>query len=337
MAESRLFDVRERQVRDRVLKRLREHDSTAWEECRSLEAALRDLAGAFARYPSILDQRTLGGDVYSMETLIDVVYRDGVDHIVLLPTRVAVGRSLVVARSNFFAYLLKVCDETAALAEYREELRRAWELGIFSLLVEDVYQMIIGRASCYPAAVRRGAAIDLIHLWEYRYDRRISEYAPIVIDLWRARSRVVPVFGSMIGTRELLRLSSGLSDRWHDFISEHGDDREFIQALEELIFGLSWEEIVLLRRRMSEEDRTTIDRTEVPLLLGSGNAIDAASENDPRDMYRFFQRRRQLADERALKAEFAGGSADPGPWRTVEELLLAYLIGERLEVSARAH
>ena len=269
-----------------------------------------------------------------METLIDVVYRDGVDHIVLLPTRVAVGRSLVVARSNFFAFLLKVCEESSELTEYTAELRRAWELGIFSLLVEDVYQMIIGRESCYPAAVRRGAAIDLIHLWEYRYDRHISEYAPIVIDLWRARSRVVPVFGSMIGTRELLRLSSSLSDRWYDFLSTYGEDREFVQALEELIFGLSWEEIVALRRRMSEEERTAIDRSEVPHMLDLEGSMDPVGESDPRDMYRFFQHRRQLADERALKVAVGGVSPDGGPWRTVEELLLAYLISERLRVPA---
>ncbi len=269
-----------------------------------------------------------------METLIDIVYRDGVDHIVLLPTRVAVGRSLVVARSNYFAYLLKVCEESSQLTEHTAELRRAWELGIFSLLVEDVYQMIIGRESCYPAAVRRRAAIDLIHLWEYRYDRRISQYAPIIIDLWRARSRVVPVFGSMIGTRELLRLSSTQSDRWYDFLSTYGDDREFIQALEELIFGLSWEEIVALRRRMSEEDRTAIDRSEVPHLLGLERSMDPVNETDPREMYRFFQLRRQLADERTLKEPGAAPDDDTGPVRTVEELLLSYLINERLQQPA---
>lgn len=323
-----LYDKREQAARDQFLSRLEHVDTKLAGKCLQIEEDLHGLARIFDRYPSIAEERTLGGTVYSVDTLVDILYRDGTDHLALLPTRIAVGRGFAVAKTNFFGYLVRIGDQYQTLAENRDEIYRAWELGMFSLLVEDVYQVILEGEERYSPALRRAAARDLIDVWEYRYDRHVSDYATSIIELWRVRRRIAPTFGTMIGTREIMRLSGLLGERWYEFLSGADDDAQIVSALEEFIFGLSSEQIGQVRDRMTAENRTSIDRSELVAMLDrtdfSGIKELALDESppDPRHMYRFYQRRRHGARTRALLNRV-------GPRCTIEELLLAYLIGDR--------
>ena len=316
-----LIDVGEHDLIDRLMPAVEQAEPHIRELGVQMRQNLRILADVFTRYPPILDERTMRGDVHSAETLIDLLFRDGCDHTVLLPTKVAVGRSLLVARSNMYGFLLKAGNGHHVYAENRERLQRLWESVVFSLLIEEVYQVIIERAGFYPSAIRRRAAVDLLHLWEHRCDRNVPEYAPIVVDLWRVRKRVAPVFGTMLGTMELLRLSSLLSDAWHGFLGAHESDTGIMQALEEFIFGLTHEQIASVRKRMSDRLIGVIDREDLRQLLG-GDAPEEIESTDPREMYRFYQRRARKIAQRAL--------ADlPGPRRTLEEILLVHLLSDQ--------
>ena len=318
-----VFEAREQQVRDAFLAALSEEGSSLIDTCSAMEADLRRLAEIFSHFPSILDQRSLGSAVHSMDTLIEVMYRDGCEHTILLPTKVIVGRSFVVAKFNFFGFLINLCGRYETLEIYREELQRTWELVIFSLLIEDVYQVIIQPGGDYDPRIRRQAAVDLIHMWEYRFDQHVNDYAPTIVDLWRARKRIVPVFGTMLGTMELVGLSSLLPERWYEFIARYGEDEEVMHALEEFIFGLTYEDIVHVRERMAELDISAVDRNGLQTMLGVDNTIQEINSTDPREMYRFFQRRTRRMTERRL-------SNAPGPRKTLEEVFLAYLIEETL-------
>lgn len=229
----------------------------------------------------------------------------------------------MVAKFNFYGFLLNLCNRYPILEPWREELQKTWEYAIFSLLVEDVYQVIIERDGYYDPRVRRQAAVDLIHLWEYRFDRHVTDYAPTIVDLWRARKRIVPIFGTMVGTMEFVSLSSQLPDRWYQFISVHGREEEVMQALEEFIFGLTYEILVLVREKMQEQNIATVNRDRLETMLGTGNRLQEINSTDPREMYRFFQRRTKCLIHRRL-------ADTPGPRRTLEEILLVYLIEETL-------
>jgi len=65
-----------------------------------------------------------------------------------------------------------------------------WETVIFSLMIEDVYQVIIETIE-YETEVSHCAAMDLIHLWEQRFDKNLTEYTPALIKLWSVRRRLV--------------------------------------------------------------------------------------------------------------------------------------------------
>ena len=317
-----LADVAESHLLDRLIPAIGQAEPQACELALEMQRSLGLLADAFSRYPSVFNQRSMGEEVHSIDTLIELLFRDGCDRTVLLPTKVAVGRGMLVARFNFYGFLMKVCDSHSRYAGFRDDLHRCWEATAFSLLIEDVYQVIIERAGTYAPSVRRRAAVDLLHLWEHRCDRNVPEYAPIIADLWRVRKRVAPVFGTMLGTMELLRISSLLSDAWIRFLAAVDSDAEAIQALEEFVFGLSYEQITRVRAQMRERHMAVIDRDELTRLLGETTAPEAIEGPDPREMCRFYQRRARELTRRTF--------ADlPGPRRTLEEILLVHLLTER--------
>ena len=317
-----LHDRDELQLLEQVNGVLQEIHSDIACSCNDMLEGLRTLSTVFSNHPSILDRRQSGDETQSLSTLIETLYQDGCNHTVLLPTKVVVGRAYMVAKFNFFGFLRALCDRHRQLAPFRDELQRGWEYTIFSLLIEDVYQAIIERDGQYAPEIRRQAAIDLIHFWEHRFDRNVTEYAPALVDLWRVRKRVAPVFGTMLGTMELLKISSLLSDRWHSFLTTHGSDPETVQALEEFVFGLLYESIAAVRSEMLCRHQSVIDRDTLQQMLGDDALPEEVSGVDPREMYRFYQRRARQAERRSIANQ-------PGPRRTLEERLLVFLIEEK--------
>lgn len=294
----------------------------------SLETNVHRLCEAFSAYPSILDPRGEGETRQTVRTLIETLFDGGTDHTVLLPTKVSVGRSYMIAKFNLFGYLRRLCEGEGPCAEFRDQVQAFWENVIFSLLLEDVYQVIIERND-YETDIRRDAAMDLIALWEHRFDQTLTEYASTLIELWTVRRRLVPVFGTMMGTMELLRLSRLLPERWHRFLGSHGDEDDVVQALEEFIFGLSYEDLTRVREDMVRRGLSVIDRHELGDMPGIDFTADDVTSVDPREMYRFYQDRMKRAAHRSV-------SAGAGPRRTLEELLLVDIIGERRAAGDRS-
>lgn len=308
---------RESAVLDRLMDAVEKVDSRLYYSCAKMEEDVSTLARLFGGLPSILDERSFGKELHSRETLVSTILDNGPDHPLMLPTKVVVGRSLLVCRFNFVGFLAKVCAEYPSLSGFRSELQTEWESVLFLLLLEELYHTLLGRKDRYLEALRRQAAIELVHLWEYRSDRVVAEYALTIIDLWTVRRRIVPVFGTMMGTVELLRLSNLLSSRWHEFIAREGGNVEVVQALEEFIFGLTYEDIELARTSMQERKLSVIDRRMLATLLGDGHAVK--DPNDPRALYRFFKTRSAAAMRRGL-------AGIPGPTRTFEEIVLVHFL-----------
>ncbi len=288
-----------------------------------MEENIRHLSDAFYGYPSILDPRGSGEERQSVQTLVETLFHGGIDHTVLLPTKVVVGRSFMIAKFNLFGFLRKLCDRWDRCDDIRDALQRHWERIIFSLLLEDVYQVIIERVD-YDEGIRRRAAIDLINLWEHRFEGKVTEYAPTLVDLWSVRRRITPVFGTMMGTMELMRLSSVLPDRWHRFMARHVEDEEVVYALEEFLFGLAYEDLLTVREEMSRRRVSVIDRAELARIPGIDMIGDEVTNVDPREMYRFYQDRTARAGRRRI-------SGKAGPTRTLEELLLIHMLREQME------
>jgi hypothetical protein len=123
----------------------------------------------------------------------------------------------------------------------------------------------------------------------------------------------------MDGTSELLRITMDLGEDWQEFLVEESGNEETRWALEEFLFGLSFEEIQQVRLRLARFGISAVSHNEVRGYLGSKPAFVAVKDADPRGIYDFFIDRR---DAGLLRAQIAA----PGPRRTLEEIYIKHRI-----------
>lgn len=312
------FDEQERELLDRAVESLRERGADEAELVQRRVADLENLAEAISRFPSVGAAQLLSGIKRGPETLATAILSvSGPTRLLHTPTRVVAARSLFVAKTHAFSL--------AALAtSYDPKLgllfREATLAVVFSLMAEDVYLSCLDDRD-FPVDKKEALAEDLVCLWDRGRDPRATAHVPALQALWTAREAAPPVFGTMEGASELMRLSLDLSADWLSFVAERMGDDETVCALEEFLFGLSCEEIAETRSRLRKLCIGAVNREEVHSVLGHAGAYSPIAEGDPRAMYGFYVERRETARGRAR-------SSSPGPRRTLEELYLAYRLAK---------
>jgi hypothetical protein len=308
------FDPDEKELLCRALQSLRERDASEAELVERRIADLENLAAAISRFPPVGVSQLLSGVKRGPETLTTAILKvSGPARLLHTPTRVVAARSFFVAKTHAFSL--------AALAtSYDRELsmrfRAATFAVVFSLMAEDVYLSCLDDRE-FPAEKKEALAEDLVRLWDRGRDPRATAHVPALGALWAAREAAPPVFGTMEGSSELMRISLDLGPDWASFVAERMGDEETVGALEEFLFGLSWEEIAETRSRLRRLCLGAINREELHEFLGHDGVYAPIAEGDPRAMYGFYVERREAARSRAR-------STSPGPHRTLEELYLAY-------------
>jgi hypothetical protein len=307
------------ELRRNIEELLKDLDEDSYDHLKLLTDNLESLERVFNASPSLFKSRFLTEKIQSPETLQHrLCSEDTYD--ILLPTKVSVGRSMLTAKFNVFGFLFRLTERFDQLRKFDALILTQWEDTLFNLLLEEVYQLILGRRDLYEDHIVDRAALELIRLWESRDERQASVLARPMIVLWSNRKRLVPLFGTMLGTQEMMRISTRLSGEWNHFIKNHIRDQQFIQAMEEFLFGLSFEQILQVRTLMKTGSIPSVSREDISMLLKSEPILPPESKEDPRALYLFFQRRNNLAAKRKdcdLK----------GPERTLEEFLLAHLLG----------
>jgi hypothetical protein len=139
--------------------------------------------------------------------------------------------------------------------------------------------------------------------------------------LWAARDRAPPSFGTMDGNTELLRISLDMNTEteWEHFLKEESTNDETRWALEEFLFGLSYEEIIQVRGRLQRFGVLAVSHDEVRSYLDSKPVYSVVNDYDPRAIYDFFVERREACTLRKRVSA-------PGPLHTLEEIYLKYRI-----------
>lgn len=299
-----------------VLLSDKEHAATFFNRMEDME----DMAKSIAKFPSLLEGHELTGGVRRTPTiLIDSLVKhanDQGDRIFQLPSKAVLGKSLLVAKTHTLSSFSKY---TAHLGPDYDKLAKAFNnetvLSMFSLLVEDVYLNLITDAS-QPLDFRREWATSLLLLWEHWNDQTIETVAPVLQSVWNARRRLAPAFGTMMGTSELLMISMQMDDQWISFIKNKMGEQGVTQAMEEFLFGISYEQIGILRTKLREQGIAAIGRDEVKNFLGEHVKADAGL--DYRDFYSMYTIRRDNARCRArMKLE--------GPGKTLEDYFIQFI------------
>jgi hypothetical protein len=124
----------------------------------------------------------------------------------------------------------------------------------------------------------------------------------------------------MEGSSELIRISIELKEGWQQFLMDEAtNNKETKWALEEFLFGLSYEEIFEVRSRLISSGISAIGRDEVRSYIGGHPAYGIVQDADPRGIYDFYIDRRDAAI-------FRKRISAPGPKKTLEEIYLKYLM-----------
>jgi hypothetical protein len=276
------------------------------------------LGQAISRFPSVMESQIIRGVERNGKTLVaSLTQFSRSSRILHTPSRVVASRSYLVAKIHVFSLLCILLDHT-------HPLQKALKLVIFkiscALMAEDVYLACLENP-VFPLEKKIRLASDLVHLWEHGIDPRSVDHVPSLQALWSARDASPPTFGTLDGSSELVRLSMELDDEWQDFLLHNLHDEETKAALEEFLFGLSYEEIQQLRHRLVKYGICAIDYGDVRSYLGAepayGDFAGYFNNGDPRAIYDFYAERRDAAQYRQR-------SKAPGPHKTLEELYLIY-------------
>ena len=239
-----------------------------------------------------------------------------------MPSKAILGKGFLVAKIHTFysmSRLAKLYTDMSdkEVKEYTDETVSM----MFTLMAEDVYINLI-HDTTLSMDLRRQLANSLIILWEHRADQTISDIAPVLQEVWSARRTLAPAFGTMMGTSELLLVSLQMDEQWTHFIKKRLGDPEVSQAMEEFLFGISYEQIGRLRSILKEQGIRAIGRDEVSAYLGEHVKTDVSL--DYRDFYLLYTVRRDNARARQrLHLE--------GPKKTLEDHFIRFVLEAQQE------
>jgi hypothetical protein len=292
------------------------------------EALLRAVLGRLERTASLVRDtpsmaaswRIRGGRDFSGESLIQLLCRvPDYDLDLHIPTKAVIGQSYLIAKINFFKALLYALEPLHPTGELSAALSLKLGQAIYSKLAEELFVSIVTDEEA-AADVKVGAARFLARIWDERLVIAVDDFAPLLESVWRARSKLLPILGTMLGTYEVFQLFREACDlRFLDYFGGDDVEQEQLLAFEEFLFGLSHEEITKLRRHMHEESKSVLTLDAARDLLGRTKISWMPVNEGAQPLYTSYKKRRVKAHYRALT-----GAA--GPKRTAEEYVMMAIL-----------
>jgi len=279
---------------------------------------LRNLGNAVFDYPSIKDTKYLRDILVNEHQLTESLLAfSAASHLLRTPAKVAALRSFLIAKFHAFSLLSGLTEGNDVL---HKSARNISFSVVFTLMAEDVYFSCLEDPG-FSSDTKSRLADDLIALWDSGTDTRSVSHLMALSSLWAARDTSPPSFGTMDGNTELLRISIDMESEteWVDFLKDESTNDRTRWALEEFLFGLSYEEILQIRARLRHFNVTSVSHDELRSFLDTKPVYSVVNDHDPRAIYDFFVERR---DACLLRKRVSA----PGPLHTLEEIYLKYRI-----------
>ena len=275
---------------------------------------LKAFGEAIALYPSIRESQILRGYVRDEKQLItSLVGLAPSSHLLRIPARIQAVRSFLVTKFHSFSLLNKLLNPDTKLSK---EVKAVLFSVMFTIMAEDVYFSCLDDPSL-SEEIKFRLADELVSLWDSGAEPAMIKHFPFLEALWKARNDSPPSFGTMDGTSEIIRITIDLEEDWRDFLLNQISVEETKWALDEFLFGLSFEEILSVRSRLKQVGIAAADYKEIRSYLGSTPAYAVIDNSDPRYLHDFYMDRK----EAALLRKHLG---HPGPHKTIEEIYLKY-------------
>lgn len=301
------------------------------EKLDGLETRLSDitnLAHAIAQFPSLLERSSTTFSMRTPEALVEslISYQEDGDTTLHLPAKALLGKGFLVTKMHTFAGMYRLARDNAMMDDKQSQAYHDETISMmFTFMAEDVYINLI-KDKNISIALRRQLANYLIILWEHRSDQIISDIAPVLQTVWTARRTLAPAFGTMMGTSELMTVTFRMDAQWGAFLKERLSDPDVMHALEEFLFGISYEQINRLKQILGEQGVKSIGRDEVSTYLGERVKTDV--NLDYRDFYLLYTVRRDNARARQrLRLD--------GPKYTLEDHYILFALQKQQEVQEK--
>lgn len=311
-----VLTTNEKILYDELMTYIKEKDPERFETLEDRMKDLRELAASIENFPSLLERHKTLTEVRTPQLLINSLIKHQIaeDSTLQLPSKAVLGKAYIVSKIHTFSSLSRISEQLEAPASLTQALKLETTTIMFTLMAEDVYINLISDKN-QPEEFRRQWALALILLWEHWNDQTIESVAPVLQSVWLARRKLAPAFGTMMGTSELLQISIQMDDQWIQFIREKMGDKEVSLAMEEFLFGISYEQIKKLREILKSKGIPAIDRNEVSSFLGEH--IKANAGMGYRDFYTLYTVRRDNARARSrMNLE--------GPHQTIEDYFIKF-------------
>lgn len=295
------FTNEERDLVEVLFSKIAGISAVSYERVKRKLEDLKGVAISISKYPSIKATSQLAGSSRDVESLIDALCMVNSDSRLLgLPAKTVLGKAYLVAKFHTFVAFMKVTESLKIEDEMVTQLKDVIFNIMFTIMAEDVYISLLS-SDVLVSSVREEVARSLADLWESRLDKNTTQFSSVLTTIWEARAHIAPVFGTMLGTSEFFSFSAYVGAKWINFISRKLKIKEVMWALEEFLFGISYEEIHFVRNRLEEENIESVSREEVFAML---NRNDVFVLSDARSFYASYSERRNNADARKrLKTE----------------------------------
>jgi hypothetical protein len=270
-----------------------------------------------ALFPPIRESQALGGQIRDERQLIGIMTTLAPSsHLLRIPARIQAVRAFLVTKFHCFSLLCKVLPDTSPLyPSFRSVLFST----MFTIMAEDVCFSCLGDPSC-SIEIKTHLVDELIFLWDSGTEPAMIRHFQALEALWSARDDSPPSFGTMEGTSELIRLSIDMEEDWYNFLRDRIDTNEESRwALDEFLFGLSYEELLSVRAKFKQSGVNAVDYKQIESYLGSPHVYTIMDKSDPRLIHDFYMDRKEAAMSRK---QFN----TPGPRKTLEEIYLCYRV-----------
>jgi hypothetical protein len=275
-------------------------------------------------YPSLLKPTVVAGEQRDVHTLADTICRSNPYTVeAYTPTRAVVGRAYLVGKLNFFRTLIRVVRHHLPDDERRtgliRDLTQVLRVLITTWIAEDIL-VSISSDQKLQVGLRRKAVYLLIDLWEHRHTRSVRDFFPLLDSVWEAKTRITISYGTLSGTSEILGLMrEGCSPEVIDYFTREHISEDERQALLELVFNASYEELETMRRWMERHHKEVVGPADVALIFNVPLSRLHQTISSTQDIFFTFRERQVNAQHRAIHNL-------AGPKRTAEEYLMIYIL-----------
>ena len=296
------FTDEEKELVSKIFDEVSAISSVSYNRIKQKLTHLEGVATSISKYPSIKEMSMLAGKTRNEGSLVKSLCTSNSDSTLLtLPTKTVLGKAYLVAKFHTFVAFTKVSQALDLEKNLVEALSKATFNIMFTIMAEDVYLALL-KDDKLKMEVKEEVAYALTDLWERRLDKNSFSFSSLLTNIWEARTKIAPVFGTMLGTSEFFLFSGYVGNKWAHFISKK-------LRIKEVLFGISYEEIAFIREKLKENNLQTISRDEAFEML---NRTSNFNSSDVRSFYASYSERRHNAEARKrLKVE--------GPIRILED------------------